>query len=107
MGRKNTIEQLPNDVLEELNRRIASKGFGYADHEQWLKSIGFEASKSAIHRYAVTYAARELEQVVGVSPVEVRLRCLESCASVLRKDGASSNKLIEDAKTLVKWVYSG
>ena len=52
MGRPSSITSLPDDVRSALNAELAQRNFtGYEDLETWLRSQGFEISKSAIHRY--------------------------------------------------------
>lgn len=47
------IQQLPEDVLSELNQRLVGSGFGgYVELSEWLEEQGFEVSKSAIGRHS-------------------------------------------------------
>lgn len=108
MGKRMSVTTLPKEVLDELRQRLMRSNFGsYEDHAAWLKSKGFPISKSAIHRYAMEYATSVMsEQEVGatLSPVEVRLRCLEVAATF--NQTASPGELIKHADDLLKWVYT-
>lgn len=52
MSDMSKVKQLPAEIREELDRRLADSGFrGYVDLEAWLRTKGFEIGKSSIHRY--------------------------------------------------------
>lgn len=58
MAPRSKISFLPPDVLDDLNSQLIQRGFsGYEELSAWLKSLGFDISKSAIHRHG-----SELEQ---------------------------------------------
>lgn len=52
MGERSKILTLPEATRAELDHKLISGGFqGYVDLEAWLRELGFEVSKSSIHRY--------------------------------------------------------
>lgn len=52
MAQRSSVEKLPTDVRHELERKLAENGFGnYTELADWLKSQGYEISRSAVHRY--------------------------------------------------------
>lgn len=68
MGRRthsSLFEVLPEDTLEELNRRLAS-GETYRDASSWLSSQGYEVGKSTICRYWLAHG-RELADILRMS----------------------------------------
>ncbi|WP_435100816.1 DUF3486 family protein [Arhodomonas sp. AD133] len=80
MPQRSAVEQLPDDIRTELDRRLAQSGFsGYAELAEWLTGQGYQISRSAVHRYgqrlerrmetirASTEAAR---QIASVAPDE-------------------------------------
>lgn len=52
MARRSKVDSLPPAVLDDLNSQLISRGFnGYEELAAWLKSMGFDISKSALHRH--------------------------------------------------------
>ncbi|MDR1995118.1 phage protein Gp27 family protein [Azonexus sp.] len=52
MGRPSKIKGLPETMIDELNRRLINSGFtGYDGLTAWLKSEGFDISKSSVIRH--------------------------------------------------------
>jgi len=52
MARRSSIDSLPEDVRQWLDKALAERNFsGYAQLEELLRARGFELSKSAIHRH--------------------------------------------------------
>ena len=52
-GKQSFISQLSPDIATELHQRIREANYGQHDsHANWLKSLGFQSSRSAMHRYA-------------------------------------------------------
>lgn len=55
MPPRSAILQLPDEVRAELDQKLIQRGFaGYVELSEWLKSQGYEISKSAVHNYATT-----------------------------------------------------
>lgn len=47
------ILNLPTEIINELHQRLRKSGYsGFVELEKWLKDLGFNISKSGIHRYA-------------------------------------------------------
>lgn len=61
-----TIDKLPDDIKTELDIRLADTANTYEELSAWLKSEGFEISKSAIGRYAIrsTQAAQRVAETL-------------------------------------------
>ena len=61
-----TIDRLPDDVRTQLDLRLADTANTYEDLSVWLKSEGFEISRSAIGRYAIrsTTAAQRVAETL-------------------------------------------
>ena len=52
MAQRSTVELLPEEVRHALERRLAESGFSnYSELTDWLKSQGYEISRSAVHRF--------------------------------------------------------
>ena len=59
MPARSKVERLPEDVREELNRRLIDSGFSnYEEHSAWLAERGYEIKKSSVHRYGGTFEER-------------------------------------------------
>ena len=57
-----TIDKLPDDIKGQLDVRLADTSNTYEELAAWLKTEGYEISKSAIGRYAIrtTQAAQRV-----------------------------------------------
>lgn len=56
MPPRSKVDQLPEGIREELNRRLIGSGFaGYEEHAAWLAEQGFEIRKSSVHRYGANF----------------------------------------------------
>lgn len=52
MGRETAIDRLAPEHRKKLDDKLFDNGFnGYQDLEAWLRELGYEISKSSIHRY--------------------------------------------------------
>lgn len=52
MARRSKVSGLPTEVLDDLNTQLVQRGFcDYEALSDWLKSLGFDISKSALHRH--------------------------------------------------------
>lgn len=59
MAARSTVDLLPAKVREELNRRLEKSAFSnYDGLTAWLKSEGFNISRSAVHRYGQAFEDR-------------------------------------------------
>lgn len=53
MPKARKIMQIPSNLREELNRRLRDSGYsGFVALSEWLKWLGHDIGKSAIHRYS-------------------------------------------------------
>ncbi|AFB75856.1 hypothetical protein 2200_scaffold2278_00041 [Bacteriophage sp.] len=61
-----TIDKLPDDIKTELDVRLADTANTYEELSAWLKTEGYEISKSAIGRYAIrsTQAAQRVAETL-------------------------------------------
>ena len=61
-----TIDRLPDDVRTQLDLRLTDTANTYEELSAWLKSEGFEISRSAIGRYAIrsTTAAQRVAETL-------------------------------------------
>lgn len=48
-----TVDKLPDDIKGQLDARLSDTAHTYEELAAWLKSEGYEISKSAIGRYAI------------------------------------------------------
>jgi hypothetical protein len=72
MPPRSKIEHLPEDVFEELKKRLVDSAFSdYRGHAEWLASRGYEIRKSAVHAFGQGFEA-ELERM-RLSVEEARL----------------------------------
>lgn len=56
---RSSIDTLPEEVRRELERRLVGSGFGgYVALAEWLQSLGFQISKSAVHRWGSQFEER-------------------------------------------------
>lgn len=56
MAPRSKVEQLPEAVREELERRLIASAFsGYEQLAAWLAEQGFAISKSSLHRFGSTF----------------------------------------------------
>lgn len=61
-----TVDRLPEEVRAELDLRLADTANTYSELSDWLKSEGYEISRSAIGRYALrtTTAAQRVSETI-------------------------------------------
>ena len=61
-----TVDRLPDEVRAELDLRLADTANTYSELSDWLKSEGYEISRSAIGRYAIrtTTAAQRVAETI-------------------------------------------
>ena len=52
MAKRSTVEQLPEAIRHEFERKLVENGFSdYTAIAEWLQEQGYEISRSAAHRY--------------------------------------------------------
>jgi hypothetical protein len=50
---RSKVELLPEEIRQELEQRLIKGGFsGYVGLAEWLNSLGYEITKSSVHRYS-------------------------------------------------------
>lgn len=61
-----SIDKLPSNIKAQLDERLTNIGNTYRELSDWLKSEGFEISKSAVGRYAIrtTKAAQRIAETL-------------------------------------------
>lgn len=60
MPKTATLFSLPKEILKELHQRLKQSGYTqFIELSDWLKSLGYNISKSALHRYAVKLKAND------------------------------------------------
>lgn len=67
MPRVRKITQIPLNLRDELDGRLRNSGYsGLVALSDWLKGLGYEVGKSAVHRYSVELRARDRAIAAGV-----------------------------------------
>ena len=66
MPKRSTVKGLPQAVKDWLDAALVENNFsGYRELEEELRARGFDISKSAVHRYASTEAARIISENIS------------------------------------------
>jgi len=87
VGQRSAVSQLPEEVRDELNRRLVESGFGgYTGLAGWLREIGYEISKSSLQRHGTQLEADFEEAMADVR----RTRAL---AKAVRNEGDEGDVL--------------
>lgn len=105
MAQRQLVSTLPKDVLSQLHQRLIDSNFGdYSGHSDWLASLGFSISKSAIHRYSL---ANEVQIRLSLPAAKesdegIRMRCLEMAERMV----GTNDKVIlfKQANEFLGWV---
>ena len=59
MPRRSKVKSLPKDVREALDEKLVEEGFqNYEDLADWLADLGYDISKSSVHRYGQEFEDR-------------------------------------------------
>lgn len=78
MGRRSSVSQLPEQFLDELNRRLVDNGFsGYQELSAWLREAGFEISKSSLQRHGTQLEADFEEAMADVRRTRALARAVK------------------------------
>lgn len=110
MARPQTVNQLPDPIKKELNKKLTESSFsGYVQLTEWLNSLGYPVSKSSLHRYA----ERRLSLIAGsdvpgatANIVDIKLRCLEIASLCLKTDEKlPTDEVTKHAENLMGWLY--
>ena len=95
------VYSLPTEVREELINRLISNGFSqYEDLSEWLKSLGYNIGKSAVHRFG-SQLELDIRNKIPVSAypmIDFRLRCIEAAVNSGARD------VFEVAQSYFDWV---
>lgn len=84
MPKRSAVSQLPESVRDELNRRLVANEFGdYAGLAVWLRDLGFQISKTSLHRHGTQLEADFDEAMADVR----RTRALAKAAKVEGDEG--------------------
>lgn len=87
MPQRSAVSQLPEAVREELNRRLVENSFsGYEEIARWLQEIGYQISKSAVHRHG-----SQLESDFEEAMADVRRT--RALAKAVKNDGDEGDVL--------------
>lgn len=63
MSRSSVVLELSSEHRAALDRKLVERGFsGYTDLTNWLHSLGYTISRSAVHRYGTRYE-QKLDQI--------------------------------------------
>lgn len=102
------IYKLPQPIRKELMDRLVQNGFSeYEKISEWLKELGYDISKSAIHRFGVQFKSErgdfrseELNEITGDAATmrDLRMRCIEAAAF------SGENNVLDLAQTYLDWV---
>jgi len=105
----NKIDALPKEIRLELMRRIIESGFGqYEELSEWLKNLGHDIGKSAIHRFGQKFKAmrdnlhfEELDESsrIDSARIELRMRCIEAAVKFTQSD------VLNVAQGYFDWLY--
>lgn len=108
MSRPFTLNRLPSSIREELLTRRADKpGLTLDDHAVWLLNLGYQVSRSAIHRFLEAHDAKQHFTPDAAEPTDVksiRLGCLMVAAGV--STPGDKVDLLNTADELLSWVES-
>ena len=97
MARRSKVNALPAEVLEDLNAKLIQRGFsGYEELTAWLKSLGYDISKTAIFRHGSALEA-EFEEAMADA------RRTRALARAARESGDSDDgALLESASEIMQ-----
>ncbi|MFY1053501.1 phage protein Gp27 family protein [Ectopseudomonas khazarica] len=108
MARSSSIEALPSNILDTLIQQYTQHpAWTLDDHIQWLESLGYKVSRSALHRYlfssreTLLQAQADKEDAIA-QEMKTRQRCLEIASNLYKGD--NPKELIEIAEDLVDWI---
>jgi hypothetical protein len=97
MARRSKVDGLPPGVLDDLNGELIARGFsGYEELAAWLKTLGYDISKSALHRHGSALEA-EFEEAMADA------RRTRAMARAARESGdADDGALLESASGILQ-----
>lgn len=84
MSQRSAVSQLPEAVRDELNRKLVERAFsGYEEIARWLHELGYQISKSAVHRHGAQLESEFEEAMADVR----RTRALAKAVKDAGDDG--------------------
>ena len=96
MAKRSQVAMLPDDILKELECRLYTSRFSkYQQHSEWLNKLGYEISKSAIHRYG-----KKLQKQLKENETMLRLSAMEQMLLQDFRSLQDDEKIIQASKTL-------
>lgn len=85
---RSKIISLPDEVRAELDNRLITTGFsGYSALESWLADLGYEISRSAVHRYAQGFESK-------VAAIKVATEQAKAIATAVGDDEGAMNEAL-------------
>ena len=104
MGMRSAISGLPDEVRQELERRVVASGYSgrYEEHAAWLRGLGFAISHHMVRRYEEHMRREVAERRLRRDAVEASLRHADARARTLAKmcDAAQATARREAAERL-------
>lgn len=108
MAKSSSIVSLPKDILDTLVHQYLHKpSWTLDDHVAWLAGVGYEVSRSSLHRYlfnrkeTMLQAKAEKDMAIAAE-MATRERCLQIAAGFYK--GGDLNELIGIAEELLDWI---
>ena len=93
MGRRSKIKDLPTALVDDLNSRLIDRGFsGYDELAGWLRDLGYNISKSAVHRHG-SALEQEFEEAMADA------RRTRALARAAREEGGDEDNALLTAAT--------
>lgn len=107
------ILMLPDEVISELDDRLRASDFGdVVSHSEWLKSKGFDISKTTIGAYSkrnrqrIRASGKAWSVTMGAAASKIadqRIECLKVAVSL--EPSANLDRSRSLAETLLNWAY--
>lgn len=104
----NMVYSLPQEVRMELMKRLINTGFSqYEAHSEWLNSLGYDVSKSTVHRFGQKlesgsddFLSNEVDEITqsALTNRSLRMRCVEAAVS----HGASD--VLAESQSYWVWI---
>ncbi|HBX3210899.1 TPA: DUF3486 family protein [Klebsiella pneumoniae] len=106
MGKINSIDALPVEIRNELDKRIRQSRFsGMSDLLPWLEENGHSISRSSLYRYSAAY--KESIQADGndatIPLPHAKIACLE--LAIKWKPESDMDALREIADDFLSYIY--
>ena len=89
MPQRSAISQLPEEIQLELNRRLVANSFSdYQGLSEWLEELGFEISRSSVHRHGHLFE----EKLIAIKIATEQAKAIATAAG--DEEGAMNDALI-------------